>query len=105
MKNYFDNEKRPGVLSLLDKEKTDPRVYHRDNVDYYLLDTDYDNFLIGYFCHYRYLGLAIHETFYVLTRSQSFDRRQFRSRINRTLNQVRVTEMKRAVYDDKKCQK
>jgi len=72
--NYYDRKKDNGVLSTYSRDEKifNPKFWLHD-IDYYILDTNYKDFLIGYYCKTNWLGTDLDETFYILTRDINFD--------------------------------
>ncbi len=72
--NYYDRKKDNGVLTTYDlDEKIFNLKFWLHDIDYYILDTNYTDFLIGYYCKTNWLGTDLDETFYILTRDINFD--------------------------------
>ena len=94
MPNYFDFNAKPGVLSKLNVNKTESAKYSLENIDYFVLDTNYDDYLVGYYCSNKYFGLAIQETYYVLARRIEFEYSKFARRINQVLNHNSEKDLK-----------
>lgn len=71
MTNYNEQSK-VGILSTMNKDDRSIDLWN-ENVNYYIINTDYDSYLIGYFCSYKYFGFASEHNYYVLTKKKYID--------------------------------
>ncbi len=96
--NYFDKTKDNGVLSTYNRdEKIFNLKFWLHDIDYYILDTNYKDFLIGYYCTTNWIGTKLDETFYILTRDINFDlnsNQDISSRIVNALSQFKPNKFK-----------
>ncbi|CAF0831221.1 unnamed protein product [Brachionus calyciflorus] len=67
---YNDYENGTGILSTLNKNDRSIDLWN-ENINYYIISTDYESYLIGYFCSYKYFGMASEHNYYVLTKTPS----------------------------------
>lgn len=103
MVNYFEPSK-PGILSTLSKQDK-ILDFTQSNVDYYILDTNYNDFLVGYYCFTRDFGFHLHKIAYILTRSLNFNEKKYKERINKALKnaEVKLPRLIDSRHEHKKC--
>jgi hypothetical protein len=105
MINYYDTE-RSGILSMA------PRIYKMimsdflwNHTNYYIIDTNYDDFMIGYYCTSKYFGLYTIENFYVLSRRKNIDDKFFQTSLNHALSLFgpQTFMLNKVNHDEAKC--
>jgi hypothetical protein len=105
MINYYTSE-RSGILSMA------PKIYKMimsdflwNNTKYYIIDTNYDDFMIGYYCTSKYFGLYTIENFYVLSRQKNVNEGFFQSNLNQALAlfEPQTFMLNKVNHDEAKC--
>jgi len=105
MINYYDTE-RSGILSMA------PKIYKMitsdflwNHTNYYIIDTNYEDFMIGYYCTSKYFGLYTLENFYVLTRRKNFDEKIFQANLHNALSLFvpQTFMLNKVSHDEAKC--
>ncbi len=108
--NYYDKKKDNGVLTTYNREdKIFSLKYWLHDLDYYVLDTNYKDFMMGYFCTSNWLSTELYETFYILTRDKNFDldsNSDISLRIQKALSQFKpnIFKLQKAKRDEIICE-
>ena len=90
-KNYYDQNTKNNKLSTYNRaDKIFNFKFWLHDLDYFVLDTDYENYLIGYFCSTSWFGTQLKETFYILKRNNNFNLDLISEAITKTLDYFKL---------------